>query len=149
MNVRSKRRLAADIMKSGASRIKIDSEKEVQDAITRNDVKVLIKKGMIRKIQKKGVTRKYANKNLVQKRKGRKKGSGRKMGAAYSRKDRKTLWVEKVRALRNLVMGLRDSDKIDRKNYRKIYLMIKGGSFRNKKHLLYYLKEKELLKVKK
>ena len=149
MNVKSKKRLASSVMKTGTSRIRVDSFKEVEDAITRNDIRILVKKKMITKVQKKGSTRKYANKTLTQKQKGRKKGAGSRKGAAYSRKTKKTLWVEKVRALRSLIMNLRDTEKIDRKDYRRIYLQIKGGQFRNKKHLLYHLKDKEILKVKK
>jgi large subunit ribosomal protein L19e len=145
MNVRSKKELSSKILKAGKSRVRVESDKDVMDAITRNDIRVLIKKGKIRKVQKKGTTRKYAKETLKQKRKGRKKGEGSRKGAAYSRKTKKTLWIEKVRALRSLAMNLRDTGKIHRSDYRRIYLMIKGGQFRNKKHLLFYLKDKELL----
>ncbi len=57
--------------------------------------------------------------------------------------------MEKVRPLRKLLMELRDSGKIERNDYRKLYSMVKGGAFRSKKHLLYHLKEKELIKRKK
>ncbi len=54
--------------------------------------------------------------------------------------------MDKVRPLRKLLRELKDSGKLDRNNYRKLYSAVKGGAFRNKKHLLYYLKERELLK---
>lgn len=139
--------MASRVMKVGVSRVKISSEKEVEEAITRNDVKKLIKKGLIYKIRKKGITRADANFKRKQKKKGRRKGEGRRKGAYYSKKTRKRIWVDKVRPLRRLLRQLRDNEELKKGNYRKLYLMIRGGAFRNKKHLLYYLKEHELLKT--
>lgn len=149
MNVRSQKKLAAKIMKVGLSRTKVSSEKELEEAITRNDIKRLIVKGVVRKIEKKGPCKKESKSRRKQKRKGRRAKEGSRKGKAYSKKSSKTHWVEKVRPLRKLLRELRDSGKIKRNDYRKLYSMVKGGAFRSKKHLLYHLKEKELIKRKK
>ncbi len=139
--------MAARVMKVGVSRVRVRNEKEVDEAITRNDVKKLIKKGLVYKVRKKGVTRVDANFKRKQKKKGRRKGAGSRKGAYYAKKTRKKIWVDKVRPLRRLLRQLRDNEELKKGNYRKLYLMIKGGAFRNKKHLLYYLKDHELLRT--
>jgi large subunit ribosomal protein L19e len=146
MNVKSQKQIAAKILKVGISRVRVKSEKEVEEAITRDDIRNLIQKGLIYKIPKKGITRVYAKRKKIQKKKGRRKGQGSRKGSAYTRKPKKTRWIERVNPLRRLLRDLRNSGKLEKKEYRRLYLMIKGGLFRNKKHLFYYLKEHELLK---
>lgn len=148
MNVSSQKKLAAKIMKVGLSRVRVnpEGEKEVVEAITRNDIRNLIAKGVITKVEKRGTSRVDSKFRRKQKVKGRMKGQGSRKGAKYARKTKKREWVEKVRPLRKLLRDLRDSGKLERNNYRKLYSAVKGGSFRNKKHLLYYMKEHELLK---
>ncbi|MCK4531725.1 MAG: 50S ribosomal protein L19e, partial [Candidatus Aenigmarchaeota archaeon] len=114
MNVRSQKKLAAKIMKVGLSRTKVSSEKELEEAITRNDIKRLIVKGIVRKIEKKGPRKEESKSRREQKRKGRRKKEGSRKGKAYSKKSSKTHWVEKVRPLRKLLRELRDSGKIKR-----------------------------------
>ena len=145
MNVKSQKKMAARILKVGVSRIKITQTKELGDAITRNDIRKLIVKGIIKKEKKKGQARAQLKKRMEQKKKGRRSGQGSRKGKAYAKKTSKELWIERVRPLRRLLRQLRDTGKIEKSVYRKIYKMIKGGSFRSKKHMLYYLKENELL----
>lgn len=149
MNVRSQKKIAAKIMKVGLSRVKISQEKGVEEAITRNDIKALIEKGLITKVRKRGPRRTEAKKRLKQKGKGRRKGHGSRKGSLGARKSRKTQWIEKVRPMRMLLKELKNSGKLGVRDYRKLYRMVKGGSFRNKKHLLYYVKEHDLLKTPK
>ncbi len=149
MNLKSQKRLAASIMKVGVSRVRVKDVKEISDAITRNDIRDLIKKDIITKVQKRGTTRVSAKKRLIQKKKGRRLSEGSRKGKATAKFSKKDRWMKKVRALRNLLRNLRDSGKIKRNDYRKIYLKVKGGAFRSKKHLLYYMKEHEMIKVKK
>ncbi len=148
MNVRSQKRLAAKILKAGLSRIRVSSEKDVEEAITRGDIKRLIARGVITKVRKKGQRKKESKYRRGQKKKGRRMKDGSRKGKAYSKKSSKTHWIERVRPLRRMLKELRDSGKIEKSDYRKLYSMVKGGAFRSKKHLLYYLKEKELIKSK-
>ncbi|RLI96486.1 MAG: 50S ribosomal protein L19e [Candidatus Aenigmatarchaeota archaeon] len=149
MNLRSQKRLAAKILKCGIDRVKIKQDKEVEEALTREDIKRLINKGLITKIQKKGTSRLGAKKTREQKKKKRRKGPGSRKGSVGARKKKKELWMKRIRALRRLLKELRDQGKIEKKTYTKLYLMAKGNMFRSKKHLLNYLKENSLLKSKK
>jgi large subunit ribosomal protein L19e len=148
MNLSTQKQIAAKILKCGASRVKIKAGKDVEDALTREDVRNLIRKGHVWKEQKKGTSKFNVKKIVKQKKKGRMKGHGSRKGTAGARKKRKEIWIGKVRPLRSLLRELKESEAIDNTVYRKIYLMIKGGAFRNKKHLLYYLKDHELMKTK-
>ncbi|HID10161.1 MAG TPA: 50S ribosomal protein L19e, partial [Candidatus Latescibacteria bacterium] len=59
MSLRSQRRIAASILKCGVHRVWIDPSRirDVELAITREDVKRLIDDGAIRKLQKAGIAR--------------------------------------------------------------------------------------------
>lgn len=148
MNLSTQKQIAAKILKCGTSRVRIRAGKEVEESLTREDVRNLIRKGHIWKEQKKGTSKFNAKKIISQKKRGRMKGHGSRKGTAGARKKRKQIWMDTVRPLRRLLRELKDSGSITNQHYKKIYLMIKGGAFRNKKHLLYYLKDHEMLKAK-
>ncbi|MFQ5647909.1 MAG: 50S ribosomal protein L19e [Candidatus Aenigmatarchaeota archaeon] len=147
MDLKSQKRVAAQILKCGVTRVRVEATKEVEEALTREDIRGLIKKGLIKSVQKKGTSRAAARKRLAQKRKGRQKGTGSRKGTYGARTPQKGLWIRQIKSLRKLLRELRDSGRIDRNVYRKMFAMAKGGFFRNRKHLLYYLKDHELLKT--
>ena len=105
-----------------------------------------IVKGLRAKKQNKGTTRVEAKQRLIKKKKGRGGGAGKKGGTKYSKVDKKTMWMRTVRAQRALLKELRDKGQIEKSVYGKIYRRSKGGEFRNKKHMLAYLKDNGLLK---
>jgi large subunit ribosomal protein L19e len=146
MDTSYQKRLAAKILKCSPKRVRVSQEKEIEESLTRNDVRTLIRKGLITKKQKKGVSRVKVRKIAVQKKKGRRKGIGKRSGSKYSRGAKKEKWMKNVRALRKKLRELRDNDQIDKSTYVKFYKKIKGGEFRNKKHLIAYLRENELLR---
>jgi len=146
MNTSSQKKIAAQVLKCGTSRVKLKESQEVEEALTRQDVRDLVQKGLVYKIQKKGTSRFAAKKKLVQKKKGRMRGMGKRKGTKGARKKDKTKWIELVRAQRSLLKELRDKKQIDVSLYRKLYMRVKGGFFRNKSHIMMYLKDKELLK---
>jgi large subunit ribosomal protein L19e len=145
-NIVSQKRMAAEIMKCGRSRVRITPGKEVEEALTREDVRNLIRKGLIRKVQKKGSSRAASRRIMVQKSKGRRMGRGSRKGKLSARMPAKKRWARTVKTLRSLLAELRDSGRIERSDYRKLYLKVKGGMFRNRKHIMLYMKEHELLK---
>ena len=149
MNLKSQRRLASKILKCGLSRVKIIPSKEVEEALTRKDIKLLIRKGMIYKEQKKGTSNFRSKKIREQKKKGRRKGKGSRKGSVNARKDSKEKWIEMVRALRKLLKEMKDAGQISKKDYRDLYAKVKGGFFRSKKHLLTYMKDREMIKKSK
>ncbi len=146
MNTSSQKRIAAQVLKCGKSRVKLKEAQEVEEALTRQDVRDLVQKGEIYKEQKKGTSKFASKKRLAQKKKGRMRGMGKRKGTIGARKKDKTKWIETVRAQRSLLRELRDNGKIDVSLYRKLYMRVKGGFFRNRSHIMMYLKEHELLK---
>ncbi len=147
-NTRSVKRMAASILKCGVTKIWIapDKLKEAEKAITREDVKRLIKRGVIKKRAEDKGENPEKKRKMLQKKRGRRRGPGSRKGAKGARQGQKTEWLKKVRAQRKLIKELRDKGLLERNAYRKVYRLVKGGMFRSKKHLLTYLKEHELLK---
>ncbi len=143
-----KKRVAADILKCGVSRIKILDMKAVDEALTRQDLRNLIRKGLIVKIPKKGTSKAYSRKSLKQKKKGLRTGVGSRKGTFGARNPSKTAWISVVRSLRRMLKSLKEKGLLEKKDYKKLYLMVKGGMFRSKSHLLLYIKDHEMLKKK-
>ncbi|XRO75481.1 50S ribosomal protein L19e [Methanocaldococcus sp. 28A] len=148
MDVSVQRRLAAEILKCGIERVWIDPTQleRVKMAMSKDDIRALIKEGVIQKKQKKGISSARVKKLKEQRRKGRRRGPGSRRGAAGARTPQKEKWMATIRALRKTLKQLSDTGKIDRIVYRKLYRMAKGGAFRSRSHLFLYLKEHELLK---
>lgn len=138
------RRLAANLLKCGIHRVKLDPEKleEISEAITREDIRRLIKDGIIWKEQEKGVSR-----ARVRARKRKKsRGAGSKEGGKYSRLSRKEQWMIRVRAQRRRLKELRDRGLITRTTYRKVYMMVKAGAFKSVASMMEYLTQNNLIR---
>lgn len=143
MALKTIRRLASSITNAGGTRIKILDQAKAKEALTRDDVRSLIKQGIIVVEQKKGVGRDKARFKQSRKQAGRRRGVGSKMGSKFAGTSRKDLWVVKVRSQRVLLKSLKP--KLQKGAYRELYSRIKGNYFRNKKHLISYLNENKLL----
>jgi len=146
MNLREQKKMAARVMKCGVSRVRVTSTKEVQEALTRNEIRDLIKKGVIKKIQKKGQSSVRSKKIKLQKGKGRRAGEGRRKGTHGARNPKKRVWIKTVRGQRKFLTELKTKGQITVTDYRTLYRKVKGGMFRNKSHMLFYLKDQEILK---
>lgn len=148
MKLDNQKKIAAQISKCSRKRIWLDPDRlsDIKEAITKVDIKSLIKEGVIRKRQAKGVSRVRARKILVQKRKGRQKGSGSRKGKKTARLSRKRKWINKIRAQRILLNELKDKKNISKKVYRELYIKAKGGFFRSKRHIMLFIKEHGLEK---
>ncbi len=143
MNLLTQRRMAAQVLKVGQGRVWFDPEylDEISGAVTKDDIRKLIKEGKIKAKQKRGVSRGRARKREIQKKKGRRRGHGSRKGKKYARYPRKRRWISKIRALRRKLRELKKTGKIDRSTYRKLYALAKGGVFKSKSHLEAYVKE--------
>ncbi len=143
MNLRLQRRLAAEILKVGEDRVWIDPTKieEVEGAITREDVRALIEQGIIDARPIRGTSRVRARKRHLQRKKGRRRGHGKRKGKKYSKISRKEKWMITIRAIRRKLRELKDKSIIDRKTYRKLYIMAKSGRIKSKSHLMQIIKE--------
>ncbi len=148
MDVKFQRRLAASILKCGEERVWMDPNAldEIKEAVTREDIKMLIKRGLIKRKKIKGTSRVRANYIKMQKEKGRRKGPGSRKGKKYARYPRKQRWMKTIRPIRATLKDLRDSGKIDRRTYRRFYRLAKGGTFKSRNHLLMHLKAEGYIK---
>lgn len=117
---------------------------EIAKSVTKDDVRHLIRKGYIAAEKKKGVPRYRGRARSKRKLKGRMHGLGRRRGKAGARSIEKQEWMARIRAQRQILKDLHSRGLLS--NYREIYMKAKGGAFRDKAHLLSYLREKGLLK---
>jgi large subunit ribosomal protein L19e len=128
----NQKRLAAEVLGVGESRIWLDPEKvtDVANAITREDVRGLIKDGTVKFKQAQGISRGRARGNDVKRKKGHKTGQGTRKGAKNARSPKKQLWMRRIRAQRRTLRVLRANSTLDRTTYRRMYRKAKGGEYR-------------------
>jgi large subunit ribosomal protein L19e len=148
MNLKTQKRIAAKLLKVGQNRVWFDEDRldEIKEAITKVDIRSLIRNKAIQAKPKIGISSYRSKKRIKQKRKGRQKGEGKKKGKSGARLRRKRYWINHVRNQRDLLKTLKDKKLISSKDYRMIYLKIKGGFFRSRRHLKLYLEENKLIK---
>lgn len=141
MTLKFARRLAAELMDRGENAVRINpiALEKASKAMTREDVKRLIKDGSVYAIKKKHNLSKRSKLLRVKRAKGRRRGQGRRRGTDKARQGRR--WEKQVRSQRLLLRKLRSSGKLDRGSFRKYYLLIKGNSFPDKASLLLHLGE--------
>jgi len=140
------RRMAAEVLGIGIHRVWIDPEAidEVEKAVTKEDIRKLIKERKIWKYPVRGVSRHRAREREEKRRKGRRRGPGKKKGSKGARMGGTMVWVIKIRAIRKVLRRLRDTGVIERRTYNKLRRMAKAGFFRNKSHVIGYIKEHRL-----
>jgi len=150
-DLRNQRRLASTILKCGENRVWMDADRteEIAKAVTRDDVKLLIKGRAIRAKQKKGISSGRTTYFKKQKEKGRRRGHGSRKGAKYARLPRKERWMNTIRPIRTYLRELRDNEQLTPTLYRKYYRRAKGGEFRNKHHLQTHLISDGIIKEEK
>lgn len=141
MDLKNQKRMAAEILGCGISRVWIDPNRieDVAEAITRADIRTAIASGTIRALPKKGISKGRIRYLQQQKKKGRRRGPGSRKGAAGARHPRKRLWIRTIRPIRATLRELRDEGKISRSVYREFYLKAKGGMFKSRHHLISHL----------
>ena len=150
MVLSSQKNIAARVLKCGKSRVWFDPARigDIKDAITASDVRKLIRDGVIKALPKRGISSYRRKKMVKQLKKGRRRGKGTRKGRIGTRIPRKRVWIQRIRALRNELKKLRDSNRIEKRTYRDVYMKAKSGFFRSRSHLLTYLEKNELLKEK-
>ena len=145
-NLRSQRRLAAQILKVGRNRVWINPERidDVEAAITREEVKRLIHEKIIISLPEKGVSRSRAKTVHEKKRIGRRKGAGSRTGSARAKISKKEAWMSKIRCLRRKLRELKASRVVTEQTYRKLYGMAGSGKFESVAEMERYLKANDL-----
>jgi len=136
-DIASQRRIVAAVLKCGVNRVWFDPARlsDIENAISREDLRALVTEGAIKARQKKGVSRGRARARIAQRSYGHRKGAGKRKGAAGARKPSKTAWVQKIRAIRKVLVELRGAGTIDRHMYRILYRKAAGGQFRSVAHM--------------
>jgi large subunit ribosomal protein L19e len=143
MSAVSQRRLAAELLKVGKSRVWVDPEDldRVSSAITREEIRKLIHEGSIRKLPETGISRGRKRLRRLELLAGRHKGPGSVKGHA---KESKMRWVIRIRSIRKRLRSLRDKRFITTQVYRNLTMMAKGGSFRSAAHMDEYIETHKL-----
>ena len=141
MSLRNQKRIAADVLNIGESRVWIDPERfdDVSVAITRDDVRALADDGAIKTRPKVGVSKGRSRHKHQQKRKGLRKGPGSRKGPVTGDE-----WMNRIRSIREFIRLLRRRKIITPNVYRTLYLKAKGGAFHDKRQLKSYIKEHDL-----
>ncbi|MBS3150988.1 50S ribosomal protein L19e [Candidatus Woesearchaeota archaeon] len=150
MKLKTQRRIAAQILKVGTGKIWFDPEKlgEIKEAITKSDIRSLIRLKIIKLKKLPQQSKARARKIKLKKRKGLRSGQGSRKGKKTARMPRKKVWIAKIRTQRAFLRSLKEKNLIDNNSFRDMMAKAKGGFFRNKRHIRVYLQESEVLKKK-
>ena len=147
-DLKTQKRIAAKVLGIGETRVWVnpDAAVDIAQAMTRDDVREIIKQGLIQEKPAKKQTRAGAKKRVVLKRKRKSISHGKRRGASGARKTDKRKWIEKVRSQRKALRKLKDEKQIEDGVYRKYYLRIKGGGYATIKQLKESMKTDGVLK---
>lgn len=143
MNLTSQRRMAADLLDVGQNRVWIDPQAtdEVEQAVTRQDLRELIDEGIIQREESEGQSRGRARRRKEKRDKRRGTGQGKRKGKKGGRNPKKRKWVNRIRAQRALLKELRDDGDLEPSVYREFYDRAGGGEYPDVHHLELALRE--------
>ncbi len=141
MNERKAKRMAGGILKVGQTKIWISPghKGRVSEAMTKDDVRQLIKERVIAKRRDNLHSRGSARVLAVRKGKGRKKGKGKRQGTKKTRMGTKKRWMDSVRAQRRMLAEMKKSGAKFSVPARKVYLLISGNYFKGKNYVKQYI----------
>lgn len=139
MSLKTVKRIASRVFGAGATRIRFTDGKKAAEALTADDVRQLGKQGVIEVRAVKSVGRGKARLRGAKKRRGRRSGPGRHKGTPNAVLATKKKWIGQVRSQRRLLAHVKPT--LAKGAYHRLYRMIKGGLFRNKRALDNYITE--------
>ena len=137
-DLRTQRRLAADVLDVGKNRVRFDPDRQgdIAEAITREDVRELVAEGVIEAEAAEGNSRGRVRERNAKRAEGHRKGPGTRRGTAGARESDREAWRRSIRAQRRTLRSLRSGGVIDPAQYRELYDMAKGGEFDDVRRLL-------------
>ena len=129
--------MAADILKCGKNRVWVNPDRieEVQDCITRNDVRNAVDSGIIKAKVKNGTSKGRIRYVAGQKASGKRNGPGSRKGTAKARVPKKRAWIIVIRPIRDELKQLRARGKISPSVYRLYYRRARGGLYTSRRNL--------------
>ena len=141
----AQKRLAADVLDVGENRVWFDPESqgEILEAITREDIRELVQQGVIQAEDARGNSRGRARERDEKRAYGHRKGPGTRKGKAGARQNAKTAYAGRVRAQRRTLRELRDDGTLSPSQYRELYNKVNGGEFDSVRRLETYIDEHE------
>ena len=139
MSIATVRRICARVYEVGETRVKIIDIKRASEALTADDVRLLVKEKAVIITAAKAPSRAAARRKQSRKHAGRRRGSGSKKGTGMSDKAK---WVIKLRSQRKLLAAVKPTLKPGA--FRKLYKMAKGNAFKTKHALSAYIKDNQL-----
>ena len=130
------RRVASRLLKRGESSIKIKPSAMVdaKGAISAEDVRNLIKKGDVYAVPEKRNLSLHGKERRKRRDKGRSRGKGRRKGTYKARTE--VSYTKKIRGQRRILKDLKQKGTLDNEQFKKYYLLAKGGTFVNKVTLI-------------
>jgi large subunit ribosomal protein L19e len=145
--MKTQKRLAAQILNCSEKRIMLDKERleDIKEAITKADIRSLVKDGAIKRKPVKGISKVRTRKRKGQKRRGQRRGLGKRKGKSTARLPKKKAWMNKIRIQRRFLKELREKGLIKKSTYRELYSKASGGFFRSKRHLKLYITDNKLV----
>ena len=148
VNLKAKKQLVSRIVGVGVNRVRFDNDHldDIADAITRDDIRSLLTANTITIKSFKGTSRGRAKTKKIQKSK-RGATQGSKKGRKGAREGKKTVYVNKVRALRYILKIAKDRLEIDNETFKSIYKKIGGNTIRNRSHLRSVINETQNVKT--
>jgi len=148
MRLTVQKKLAGSILGCSPKRIWCNPARleEIKEAITRNDIKALIHKGLLQEKIAKVNSRGRARKIHHQKIRGMRRGHGSRKGRNTARSPEKREWINRIRLQRQLLAELKERKLVDNTIYNELYTKASGGFFRSKRHLQLYIDERKLVK---
>ena len=143
MKLNNQKVIAAGLLNCSKKRVVFDTERleEIKEAITKADLRGLIKDKAIYAKPVKGISRGRARKRQEQRRKGRQKGHSSKKGKKTARLPKKKKWIIKIRNQRNFLKELKDKKIINKRMNSDLRSKAKGGFFRSKRHIKIFLEK--------
>ncbi len=131
MNLEKKKQIISRMLGVGKGRIKFNPERitDIEDAVTKQELRSLINDGVIYVIPAKGQKTKKEEK--------KRRGYGSRKGKKTARMGKKERWVTQVRALRNYLKSVKT--QVSKEKYWEAYRKIKGGEIKTIARLKEYL----------